>query len=150
MGQSDMGQADMGQSDMGQADMGGGDPYAGRPTGQCTVDDDCPTNPNGKTCNRALPGGSCGACGNDSACDDTCFNGTCITTCSSTDDCPPGLQCGGTGRCGAVRCTNDVCPIPLFGCSASGFCARVDCSNGQACPADTTCTDGLCIEDRSL
>lgn len=140
----------IGSNDMGTADMGGADPYAGRPTGQCTVSADCPENPNGKSCNRLLPGGSCGQCGNDTACDDTCQVGTCVTTCNSDDECAPGLRCTGTGRCGAIRCQNDVCPVPLFGCSGSGLCTRVDCSNGESCPSDTTCTAGVCIEDRSL
>ncbi len=132
-------------------DMAIADPYAGRPLGQCVVNDDCPENPNGKLCNRNLPGGSCGFCGNDSVCDDECFNGTCITTCGETEDCPPGLRCTGTGRCAAERCDSGVCPVPLFGCSESDFCTRIDCSNDpNSCPSGTTCVDELCIEDRML
>lgn len=132
-------------------DMSTGDPYAARPLGQCVIADDCPENPNGKVCNRNLPGGSCAACGDNTVCDDECNFGTCITTCSDDTDCPPGLGCTGTGRCGAESCVNDVCPIPLFGCSESGLCTRIDCSqDASVCPAQTTCVQGLCIEDRML
>jgi hypothetical protein len=27
---------------------------------------------------------------------------------------------------------------------------QADCSQGQSCPAGTTCTSGLCIEDRKI
>lgn len=130
-----------------------GDPYANRPIGQCAVNDDCPTNPNGKLCNRLLPGGSCGACDafNDQYCDDTCLAGTCITTCANTDECPAGLRCTSNGRCVAQACVNDVCPVPMFGCSTSGLCQRIDCSaDATICPTNTTCSAGLCIEDRQV
>ncbi|MEZ4459850.1 MAG: hypothetical protein R3E66_09000 [bacterium] len=135
------------------AEADANDPYANRPLGQCAVDDDCPTNPNGKTCNRLLPGGSCGSCDafNDLYCDDTCFNGTCITTCSTSDDCPAGLRCLGSGRCGAESCQNGVCPVPWLGCSASNLCTRVECADDpNVCPAQTTCVQGVCIEDRQV
>lgn len=132
-------------------DMATADPYEGRPLGQCVVADDCPDNPNGKICNRNLPGGSCGACGNDTVCDDECLVGTCITTCGDTADCPPGLRCTSTGRCGAQSCVDDVCPVAFFGCSDSGLCTRIDCSaDASMCPAQTSCIQGLCIEDRML
>lgn len=135
------------------AGMDTGDPYATRPLGQCAVNSDCPENPNGKMCNRMLPGGSCGNCDafNDQFCDDTCFNGTCVTTCDVDDDCAPGLRCTAAGRCGAVACVNDVCPVPLFGCSDSGLCTRVACdADPSVCPSGTTCLLGVCIEDRQL
>lgn len=150
---SDMSLADA-EQDLGvdaAADVG--DPFASRPVGQCAVTSDCPENPNGKDCNRLLPGGSCGACDafNDLFCDDTCFNGTCVTTCGTTEECPAGLRCTGSGRCAAQPCVNDVCPVPMFGCSASGLCQRIDCSaDANICPSNTTCLLGLCIEDRQL
>ncbi len=148
---SDMTLADLGQDLSVDASPDVGDPYASRPLGQCAVTADCPDNPNGKDCNRALPGGSCGACDavNDQYCDDTCFNGTCITTCATTEECPAGLRCTGSGRCAAQPCLDDVCPVPMFGCSASGLCQRIDCSaDANICPSNTTCLLGLCIEDR--
>jgi hypothetical protein len=128
------------------------DPYPNRPLGQCVVDADCPENPNGKVCNQLLPGGSCGACDafNDLYCDDTCFNGTCITTCQDTEDCPPGLSCS-NGRCGATSCVDGTCPIPWFGCSASDRCQRISCEqNTNICPEGTECVSGLCMEKRML
>lgn len=127
------------------------DPFEGRPIGQCVASSDCPSNPNGAFCNRTLPGGSCGGCGIDSHCDDECFNGVCVTTCQSNSDCPPGLSCTGAGRCGAMMCVNGQCPDSLFGCSASNRCERIDCSDDAGvCPNGTTCTSGLCVEDRAL
>lgn len=127
------------------------DPFEGRPIGQCVESSDCPTNPNGAFCNRTLPGGSCGGCGIDSHCDDECFNGVCVTTCQTNTDCPPGLSCTGAGRCGAMMCVNGQCPDSLFGCSASNRCERIDCSDDAGvCPNGTTCTSGLCVEDRAL
>jgi hypothetical protein len=127
------------------------DPFEGRPIGQCVASSDCPSNPNGAFCNRTLPGGSCGGCGIDSHCDDECFNGVCVTTCQTNTDCPPGLSCTGAGRCGAMMCVNGQCPDSLFGCSASNRCERVDCSDDAGvCPTGTTCTSGLCVEDRAL
>jgi len=149
-GELDMGADQGADEDMEPEDMGSADPFEGRPIGQCAVSADCPDNPNGKICNRLLPGGSCGGCGNDNVCDDECFVGTCVTTCGSDTDCAPGLRCTSAGRCGAVRCTNGTCPVPLFGCSESGLCQRVDCSGGETCPADTTCVSGVCIEDRAM
>ena len=149
----DMSLADVGSDASVDAASDVGDPYASRPVGQCAVSADCPTNPNGKDCNRLLPGGSCGACDavNDQYCDDTCFSGTCVTTCETNDDCPAGLRCTGSGRCAAQPCLDDLCPVPMFGCSASGFCQRIDCSaDANICPANTTCLSGLCIEDRQL
>jgi hypothetical protein len=149
----DMSLADVGQDAPADAQSDVGDPYANRPVGQCAVSADCPTNPNGKDCNRLLPGGSCGACDgfNDLYCDDTCFSGTCVTTCATTDECPAGLRCTGSGRCAAQPCLDDVCPVPMFGCSASGLCQRIDCSDDASmCPDNTTCLSGLCIEDRQV
>ncbi len=145
-------QPDMGEVDMADEDMNPFvDPYPDRPLGQCVVASDCPENPNGKVCNQLLPGGSCGACDafNDLYCDDTCFNGTCITTCQDTDDCPPGLSCT-NGRCGAALCVNNICPVPWFECSASNRCQRISCSDGAECPDGTQCVSGLCMEQRML
>lgn len=136
------------------ADTGNGtDPYAGRPDGQCATTSDCPSAPSGPLCSAALPGGACLGCGNDSHCPSgtSCVVGTCVTDCDDDNDCPPGLQCLGGRRCAAVPCVAGACPIPLFGCSASDLCARVDCSgDAAACPADTTCNGSYCIEDRVL
>lgn len=130
------------------------DPFAGRPTGQCSSDADCPVGPNGQMCSRALPGGACLGCGSDA----DCPNGTscsmfaaCVTDCSTDDDCPPGLECLGSGRCAALSCAADVCPVALFACNGSNRCERADCSaDPNVCPAQTTCVDGRCIEDRAL
>lgn len=133
-------------------DAGRADEFAGRPIGQCTENSQCPEGPNGQSCSRALPGGACTGCGNDAHCpgDTVCALGNCVTECEDETDCPPGLRCLGSGRCAALRCAADVCPIPLFGCSPSGLCQRVSCSEQMDCPAQTTCTAGLCIEDRAL
>lgn len=151
---SDAGLDDMGTDDSDMAPDTGNDmssdPYEGRPVGQCAVSSDCPENPNGKFCNRLLPGGSCGNCGTDVACEDECRVGTCVTTCSTTDDCPPGLRCS-SSLCRAQSCTNGVCPVPFFGCSSSDLCTRIDCSqDASVCPSGTSCLSGLCIEDRFL
>lgn len=132
----------------------GGDPFEGRPLGQCTDDADCPVGPTGQMCSRALPGGACLGCGDDTHCPGTttCSNfGACVTECVDDADCPPGTECGGTGRCGAIDCVNDVCPVELFGCNDRGRCERVDCSDDPgACPAATSCIDGRCIENRAV
>ncbi len=145
--------ADADGGDTSETDTSGPvDPYADRPLGQCTVNADCPNGPQGRICNRVLPGGSCGGCGNDSHCpvDTSCVEGvgSCAQDCTTTNDCAPGLSCGATGRCGAMLCVDGACPVPLFGCSASNRCQRVSCTVQADCPAMTTCISGLCIEDR--
>jgi len=150
---TDMGEDMSNEVDQGTPDMGFVDLYPNRPLGQCVVSSDCPENPNGKVCNRLLPGGSCGACdgANDLYCDDTCLQGTCVTTCQSNDDCPPGLGCSNGGRCGAVMCNNGQCPFPLFGCSATNRCQRISCEeDANVCPTGTQCVADLCIETRML
>lgn len=129
------------------------DPYAGRPLGQCTVNADCPEGPQGRLCNRPLPGGSCGGCSSTQGCpsDTECSNfGVCVMECQSIDDCAPGLRCLGSGQCAAQPCVQGQCPVSLFGCSDSGFCTRISCTEQSECPEQTTCTSGLCIEDRAL
>jgi hypothetical protein len=126
------------------------DPYVGRPTGQCDVSGDCGAE---GSCSRTAPGGICN--GPPSICEAlpgsySANFGACQRDCSDTDDCPPGLTCNGQGVCIIQRCAANVCPTPLFGCTQSGLCTRVDCSAGQTCPGGTTCTRGLCIEDREL
>lgn len=123
------------------------DPYRNRPAGQCAEHSDCPDTANGRYCNRNLPGGSCSGCANDSQCHSgaTCSFGTCITDCSEDTDCPAGLYCLGSGRCAAVRCINESCPVDLFSCSSSGQCERESCSTNADCPELTTCIGELCV-----
>lgn len=153
-GTVDTGATDAGATDAGALDTGESDPYTDRPTGQCVVSSDCPEGPMGSgQCSRTFPGGACNGCGNDSHCpgSTTCLVGVCITECTSTDDCAPGLRCSSTNRCQAKSCVDDECPVPLFGCTDSGICGRIDCSSDDSlCPDDTTCVSGLCIEDRAL
>jgi hypothetical protein len=131
-----------------------GDAFAGRPLGQCTQNSDCPDGPNGQVCSEALPGGACQGCGSDADCPAiaSCSQfGTCVGDCSEDSDCAPGLYCTASGRCAAQSCVNGECPVPLFGCSDSDRCKRIDCStDATLCPEDTTCTNGWCIEDRAL
>jgi hypothetical protein len=130
------------------------DPYEGRPKGQCTVNADCPEGPQGKICNRQLPGGACTACspgGQGCPADTFCSEfGTCVMDCVTTDDCAPGLRCLGSGQCAAMPCVNGACPVPLFGCNASNLCTRTACNVEADCPEQTTCLSGLCIEERAL
>lgn len=90
----------------------------------------------------------------------TCINGACANTCAlDSGFCAPGYTCldiglgsisggsfGGSsdpvGVC-AVECTDDSCP-PGEACT-EGACAPLDCSAGQACPADHACFFGLCM-----
>ena len=139
-------------TDAGVADAGLQDEFAGRPVGQCTQNSDCPAGPNGQMCSPALPGGACTGCGTDDHCpgDAVCNLGTCVTQCNDVADCPPGLRCLGSGRCAAVRCEADECPVSLFGCSDSGQCSRRRCDAQMDCPEQTTCTSGWCVENRAL
>jgi hypothetical protein len=123
-----------------------------REVGQCTNNSVCPDGPGGRACAENAPGGICNGCleGQDCPGAAECIFATCITTCLTANDCPPGLACGGTGRCGIQDCVDDVCPNPLYTCDVSNRCARVDCSEGAACPDGTTCTGGWCIENRML
>src|SRR5690554_2921969 len=135
------------------ADISAEDPYEGRPLGQCTQSSDCPESPMGATCSRALPGGACMGCGNDSHCPSNaeCLFGNCVVECSSVDDCAPGLRCLGSGRCEAINCEDSSeCPS-LFVCGSLGQCERADCAaDATICPDATTCISGRCIEDRAL
>lgn len=128
------------------------DAYADRPAGQCVQNSDCPTTPNGQNCNRSFPGGSCSGCGTDAHCpnDTICHVGTCVKECNSPTECPPGLYCLSSGRCGASWCVDNACPINLFGCSASNKCERKSCDTPTDCPDQTTCVSGVCIENRSI
>ena len=131
-----------------------GDPFAGQPVGQCVENADCPNSPNGANCQQTAPGGVCLGCGSDDHCPSnaTCtMFGACAIDCNDDGDCPPGAQCGTQGLCRITRCQNDVCPIPLFGCNDANLCSRIDCgADPTVCPAMTTCTNGLCVEDRAL
>ena len=128
------------------------DPFAGRPQGQCVTNADCPQTPNGQICNRTFPGGSCSGCGTDTHCpDDTiCNAGTCVTECSDQNECPPGLYCLGSGKCGSSWCVDSACPVELFSCSEGNKCERQACSDTLDCPANTTCIESLCIENRQI
>ena len=129
-----------------------GDPFAARPLGQCTVDSDCPQGPMGPgSCSRTAPGGICLGCGTGEHCpaDTSCSQyGSCNHECSDDEGCPPGMACGATGLCRAADCVGGVCPVAMFGCDSSDRCARVAC--GASCPEDTSCVEGLCVEDRQL
>ena len=76
--------------------------------------------------------------------------GYCIMGCGGDEDCPPAMGCNDSGRCAILVCEAGTCPVSLFGCGESGErCARVDCSSDpDACPVETSCVDGVCIEDR--
>ena len=128
------------------------DSFADRPFGQCTSDMDCKAQNDLMYCNRAHPGGVCLGCGTDDQCpgDTVCYVGSCVQECSALTDCPPGLYCTGAGRCGASWCVDDTCTDALYGCGDTGRCARASCVSGDDCPAQTTCVDGLCIEDREI
>ena len=128
------------------------DSFADRPLGQCTSDMDCKAQNDLMYCNRAHPGGVCLGCGTDDQCpgDTVCYVGSCVQECSTLTDCPPGLYCTGAGRCGASWCVDDTCSDALYGCGDTGRCARVSCSGSDDCPAETTCVEGLCIEDREI
>ena len=139
----------------GECDVPEPDPYAGRPIGQCVTNADCQENNSNLTCSRTAPGGICNGCGVDADCPGStvCNLGACAIECSSSngqDDCPPGLYCLSSGKCGISWCTGDECAVPMFGCSASGRCARMECTAAMTCPENTTCVDDLCIEDRAL
>lgn len=159
---TDMGGADMPDgADMGDTDMGsvpvdmGASPYADRARGDCTRTSDCGS-PD-LFCERGAVGGTCyGSC---NACDDLpgsntyqCIAGACVPECGEDADCPPGRFCNTRrGVCQVEQCTNNVCPVPWFGCSEpDGICVRVACDGGQACPAGTQCDGSYCIEDHSV
>lgn len=125
------------------------DPFVGRPTGQCIDSGDCPSG----FCSDA-PGGVCVGCGSTADCPGgaECRVGTCIFTCQSETDCPPGFECLGSGRCGIIACQQGVCPVSLYACGETNpsRCARASCNNGEQCPENTTCTNGVCVADRAL
>lgn len=128
------------------------DPYEDRPMGKCITNLDCPIMAQGyRECGRSVPGGVCRGCG-EGECGimAACMFGTCQDVCDTKEDCAPGLTCSSQGVCAIERCQNNVCPTPLFGCSATGFCERIACADQSDCPELTTCTDGLCIENRQL
>ena len=128
------------------------DSFADRPLGQCVEDIDCKAQNDLMYCNRTHPGGVCLGCGTDDQCpgETICYVGSCVQECGELSDCPPGLYCTGAGRCGASWCVDNACADALYGCGETGRCARAACSGAAECPAETTCTDGLCIEDREL
>jgi len=139
----------------GECDVPETDPYAGRPIGQCVEDADCQENNASLTCTRTAPGGICNGCGVDADCpgSTTCYMGACVIGCddaNGVDDCPPGLYCLSSGKCGISWCAGGECAVPMFGCSESGRCARMECTAAISCPESTTCVDDLCIEDRAL
>ncbi len=134
-------------------DMGSGVDYSNRPVGECVDISDC--GGGSLICDRGAAGGVCSGCGDCSGIPGpnthTCVVGTCVPDCSTDDDCPPGRTCNRRGLCIVERCTNDVCPVPWFVCTApDGICERATCFNNEPCPAQTTCTNGICVEDHSL
>lgn len=153
MSASDMSAPDMMTADMAVADMGASS-YADRAKGDCVRTSDCGS-PD-LFCEREAVGGTCyGSC---IACDNLpgpntyqCIAGACVPECSEDADCPPGRSCNTRrGVCQVERCTNNVCPVPWFGCSEpDGICVRVACDAGQMCPTGTQCDGSYCIEDHS-
>ena len=141
---------DMRAPDMSTPDMSAPDMSApARPSGQCSTTLDCGSAE--LTCNRSAVGGSCqGPC---SACASipgsatyTCVAGACVRECDGSEECPLGKYCS-RGRCLIQRCSNDVCPSAIFGCtSPDGICQRRSCAGGEVCPAGTLCEAGVCME----
>ena len=141
-----------GQEDMTSPDMSVMEdmmPPVERPSGQCAATSDC--GDERLTCTRVAVGGTCqGPC---DACDaipgaDTysCVQGSCVRDCEVDEDCALGRYCS-RGRCLIERCTDNVCPVAIFGCSSpDGVCQRRSCDAMEPCPMGTTCTDGVCIE----
>ncbi len=114
-------------------------PDAGAPIPvQCRSSEDC-SGPSA-SCNREAPGGIClgctdGSCPSGTSCSEFA---TCIRDCDTDDDCGPGWQCLGSGRCALVSCGS--CPAPYV-CD-EGRCKRPPCP----CPAGWTCEADLCME----
>lgn len=146
MSVTDMTAVDMSTIDMSAVDMGA---PSNRPQGQCKRTQDC-GHPD-LFCTTEAVGGTClGPC---SACDSipgsatyTCRAGACVQDCSVNEDCPLGRSCS-NGLCVVERCTNNVCPTAIFGCTApDGICTRRACDQGQSCPQGTLCQSGYCME----
>jgi len=138
-------------ADTAVADTGAADASKPPPPGkgQCYLDAQCGL---GKTCVATAPGGFCQGCTGDT-CDvadaDQCNFGTCNASCRDDDGCPFGLRCNGTGTCVLKACSGPA------GCDAThtcdgGFCRRIRCTGGAACPAGTQCratpSGELCVE----
>ena len=123
------------------------DPYAGQPLGQCLTDGDCAP---GLICSAGAPGGICVGCTLDDQCIDSVCSpfGSCARDCADDLDCPPGLSCAANGLCRILSCS-ESCAVPLYGCSATSQCERVACP-ASPCPADTTCQNGFCMENRQI
>jgi hypothetical protein len=127
---------------------------------------DCGGCPTGQTCGG---GGVAGACGAPGVVTDMGNGGTCVPRtcqfygfdCGQIGDgcgnsvncgplngnCPMGQTCGGGGKpghCGAPACLPDTCQKYNYNCGMIGDgCGHLlDCSNGVACPAGTTCGGG--------
>lgn len=114
-------------------------PDAGAPIPvQCRSSEDC-SGPSA-SCNREAPGGIClgctdGSCPSGTSCSEFA---TCIRDCDTDDDCGPGWECLGSGRCALVSCGS--CPAPYV-CD-EGRCKRPPCP----CPTGWTCEADLCME----
>lgn len=144
---------DMGDStDMATTMDMGSMSYDDRVQGDCVATSDCGSSD--FYCERSAVGGACSGCTNN--CDDMpgsgsyqCVFGTCVAECSADSECPPGRFCNTRrGLCQVETCTNDVCPVPWFGCSEpDGICVRLSCDAGEACPTGTQCDGTYCIED---
>lgn len=155
MGPQDMSLPDMAMLDMSLPDMAmdmAGVDYSDRVKGDCVRSSECGS-PD-LFCERSAVGGTCfGPC---SACDDIpgsgtyeCLAGACVAECSDDTECAPGRTCNTRrGLCVVQRCSQNVCPVPWFGCSEpEGICVRLPCDAGEACPAQTQCDGSYCIED---
>jgi hypothetical protein len=103
------------------------------------------------------------------------YEKVCVSTCSDSTECPPGLDCGADGRCAprvgsctgflaAVdmrSCTADSDCVPFGSTAADGQCAgvtmpadggmpmpgvcRQPCGIPSDCPTGTMCIGGFCV-----
>ena len=100
-----------------------------------------------KQCDGAglcVAGGSTGPCPGGFTC---LSNSECRTSCTTNDDCQPGLICDGGIACVAKKANGDTCNNAndcLSGYCNSGFC----CNSGTCCQTATQCDDdNLCTTD---
>jgi hypothetical protein len=122
-------------------------PPAGK--GQCYLDAQCGA---GKTCVATAPGGFCQGCTGDTcnvADADQCNFGTCNASCAKDADCAYGLRCNTSGTCILKTCSA-ASPCDATHACDGGFCRRIKCTGGTACPSGTQCRNTpsgeLCVE----